>query len=387
MLTLIKNARVFAPQDCGQLDLLVAGSQILAMEPNLAPAGLPVETVDAGGQWLIPGLVDSLVHITGGGGEGGYATRTPELNAEDAVRAGVTTLVGVLGTDATCRSLGELFGKTQALRAQGLNCYMHSGSYQLPVKTLTGDLRQDIMLIDPVLGVGEVAIADHRGSQPSWQELARLASDARVAGMLSGKSGVVSIHVGEDETALQLLHDVVDNTAIPINQFYPTHIGRSDALIEKGVAYAKRGGYLDFTTSTTEAILAMGERRAADALMYALELGAPLAQMTLSSDAQGSLPHFNAAGRLDGLEVAAIGSLWDEVRSLFARLPAEKALAVATLNPARVLGLGQAGRVKAGMAATFNLVDAETHAVRSVMSNGKWLMREQELTFRRLFAE
>ena len=383
---LIKNAQVFAPQALGTVDLLVAGGKLVAMEKQINLTGIAIESYDAQGQWLVPGFVDSLVHITGGGGEGGFATRTPELNAVDAIKAGVTTMIGVLGTDATCRSLGDLFGKTQALNAAGLNCYMHSGSYQLPVKTVTGDLRKDIMLIAPVVGVGEIAIADHRGSQPSWRELARVASDARVAGMLSGKSGVVSIHVGEDESALDLLHEIVDKTALPISQFYPTHMGRSDSLISKGAAFARLGGYLDFTTSTTDDILAMGERRASESLEIPLEKGVPLSQMTFSSDAQGSLPHFNEKGQLDGLEVGGIDSLWDETARLIESkvLSVSDALKLITENPARVLGLSQ-GRVAVYKAADFVLINPNDLKITGTMNRGKWLMRDGKVLAKSMF--
>lgn len=377
---LIKNARVYAPQDLGQCDLLIAGTQLLAIDKQLTVSGVALDVYDAEGQWLVPGFVDSLAHIAGGGGEGGFATRTPELQAADAVRAGVTHLVGVLGTDATCRSLADLYGKTQSLNAYGLNCFMHSGSYEIPVKTLTGNLRNDLMFVQPVIGVGEIAIADHRGSQPSWQELARIASDVRVAAMLAGKGGAISIHVGDHESALTLLNQIVDNTALPVGQFLPTHMGRNDHLIEQGVGFAKRGGWMDFTTSTTEAILAMGERPAHDALLFALEQGAPISQLCFSSDAQGSLPHFNAAGQLDGLEVASIGSLWDEARELIRTrsLSVPDALSVITINPARALGLA-AGRVAARAGANLNLVDPKSLTITGCISRGKWMMRDSTL--------
>ncbi|AFU99315.1 beta-aspartyl-peptidase [Simiduia agarivorans] len=377
---LIKNARVYAPQDLGLCDLLVAGTQVLAIDKQLTLSGIACEQYDAQGQWLVPGFVDSLAHIAGGGGEGGFATRTPELQPTDAVRAGVTHLVGVLGTDATCRSLADLYGKTQSLNAFGLNCFMHSGSYEIPVKTLTGNLRNDLMLVQPVIGVGEIAIADHRGSQPSWQELARVVSDVRVAAMLAGKGGAVSIHVGEDPSGLTLLNQVADNTALPVNQFLPTHMGRNDRLIDQGVGFAKRGGWVDFTTSTTDAILAMGERPAHDALLYAMAQGAPLSQLCFSSDAQGSLPHFNAAGQLDGLELASIDSLWAETAALIRNksLGVPDALRVITTNPARALGLA-AGKVAVKGGADFNLVDPQALTITGNVCRGRWMMRDGEL--------
>lgn len=373
-ITLIKNAQVFAPRAFGLCDVLVAGNHIAKIDQQLElPANLG-QTVNADGAWLIPGLVDSLVHISGGGGEGGFASRTPELQVEDALCHGVTTVVGALGTDAVTRTLNEMYGKAQALNAQGLNCFMQTGSYQVPVNTLTGSVRSDIMLVGPVIGVGELAISDHRSSHPTRNELARIAADARVAGLLSGKGGVVSVHVGGGGGLLQPLFDVVENSDIPITQFYPTHINRNEHLLANGVAFARAGGFIDFTTSTTPEILASGEFRASRALRLALEQGAPAEQLTFSSDAQGSLTNFCDQGGLMNIEVGAIGSLFDEFRLavLDEGIEFSRALQVVTSNPARALGLRGKGQISEGGDADLLLVDPERFAITHVMSRGIW---------------
>ncbi len=198
MLTLIEGAQIHSPAPLGQQDLLVADGRIAWMGKGLTvPADWPLTRVDAGGRYLVPGLVDPLAHITGGGGEGGFGFRTPELSARAALAAGVTTLVAALGTDSLTRSPAQVLGKVREFRAAGVSAFMYTGSYHLPVKTLTGTVESDIMLIPEVLGVGEVAISDHRSSAPTHDELARLASEARVAGLLSGKSGVSFFHLGD----------------------------------------------------------------------------------------------------------------------------------------------------------------------------------------------
>ncbi|TQV81177.1 beta-aspartyl-peptidase [Exilibacterium tricleocarpae] len=389
MLTLIRNAEVFSPAPLGCQDVLIAGKSIAAVGGNLSQNlhGELVTTVDAKGRLLVPGFVDSLVHIAGGGGEGGFGTRTEGLRFEDAVRAGVTTVVGALGTDACTRSLRDLYGKSRQLSDNGLTCYIHTGSYEIPPRTLTGSARDDIVLIDSVIGVGEVAIADHRSSQPTVAELAKLAADVHVAGLLSGKPAVVSVHVGDGRQHLLLLNQVLDDTELPIRLFYPTHINRSKELLAAGWAFAKRGGAIDFTTSTTEVILEMGEIKACTALRRSLEQGVALEQITLSSDAQGSLPHFNAQGNLDGLEVGAIGSLHRAVTEAVTLegVPFASALATVTANPARILGLGEKGCIAVGRDADLQLLDPATLVVDSVMARGNWLLKEGELTVRTPF--
>ncbi|WP_439135271.1 beta-aspartyl-peptidase [Pseudomaricurvus sp.] len=389
MLTLIKQATVFAPRILGVCDVLIAGGRIVQIDNKIDIQGsqLSLEVVDAQGRYLVPGYVDSLVHTTGGGGEGGFNTRTPELDFFDAVRGGVTTLVGALGTDASTRSLGDLFGKAKALTNDGLSCYMYTGSYELPIKTLTGNLRNDIMFIDPVIGVGELAIADHRSSQPTANELARIAADARVGGLLSGKSGIVMIHVGDSSRALDLLFQVQRDFDVKLSQFYPTHINRSTSLLDHGIEFTKGGGTIDFTASTTEHILKMGELRASHALALALEKGAPDHSLTISSDAQGSLPHFDEHGNLDGLDIGSIASIHDEwVRAVVDHnVSIPNALAAATRNPARVLGLSHKGGIAVGKDADLNLLEPSSFTIDSVMCRGKWLMRSEKIVAKTAF--
>ncbi len=373
MITLLQNAEIFAPQPLGQQQLLVSGSQIAAIGPQLDLQGSLLNTIDASGCWLIPGLVDSLAHIIGGGGEGGFASRTPELDSRDAFAAGVTTLVGVLGTDSITRTLTNLLAKAYALEIEGLSCYCHSGSYQVPVRTLMSTLAEDLLLIDKFIGVGEVAIADHRSSQPTVQELARLASDARVGGMLAGKAGIVSIHTGPSPAGLAILHQVAATSDIPLSQFYPTHINRNQALLEQGFAFVQAGGFIDLTTSTTAQELAQGEIQCAKALQQAVQRGLDTSRITFSSDANASLPLFDAQQQFVGLGVGRIASLLEELQaSLRLGVPADIAIAVVTANPARVLKLTKKGQLRTGHDADLVLLDQQTFAVKAVMAKGIW---------------
>lgn len=380
MITLIQHAECYAPAALGSQQLLVAGDRIAAIAPQISLRGEPLQVLDARGCLLVPGFVDSLAHIIGGGGEGGFSTRTSELNPADAMRAGVTTLVGVLGTDAITRTLTNLLAKAAALNEAGLSCYCYTGSYQIPVRTLFTDVLEDLVLIDKFIGVGEVAIADHRSSQPTVQELARLASQARVGGMLAGKAGVVSVHVGSAPAGLALLHQVAETTDIPLAQFYPTHINRNPRLLAQGFVFAKAGGTIDFTTSTTAQDLAQGEVQCALALQQALAAGVPLSQITFSSDANASLPEFDRENNFISLGEGRIASLFEEVvAAIRLGVPIATALSVITENPARVLKLPQKGRLKVGADADLVLLDRDTLQIRAVMAQGKWLYSDGTL--------
>lgn len=376
---LFKNAELMAPQPLGRHDVLVAGNRIVAIgqDFNLSGSNVPVTVINCADYYLTPGLVDSLVHFIGGGGEGGFATRTPEMQLTDATLGGVTTAIGVLGTDATTRTLTNLLAKAHALEAEGISTYCHTGSYEIPCRTLTGSITDDLILIDKFIGVGEIAISDHRSSQPTTEEIRKIAAAARVGGMLAGKSGVVSVHVGAGERMLQPLYQAVSGTELKLKQFYPTHMNRNRRIFEAGIAFAKKGGVIDFTTSTTAYDLQHGEVAAAAALAEALYLGIAPLQLTLSSDGNASLPIFNADGELQGLQVGQVRSLFDSLRDAVQRhhVPLAHALTAVTTAPAAVLGLAQKGRVEPGLDADLLLLRRDDLQLDSVIAKGRLLVQ------------
>ncbi|WP_147803236.1 beta-aspartyl-peptidase [Alkalicoccus halolimnae] len=377
MFTLIKNAEIYAPQFLGKKDVLFTEGRILAVGELEAPSGYKTEVIDGSGKILIPGLIDSHVHIIGGGGEGGYHTRTPELQLSDAVGYGITTLVGVIGTDGTTRTTAELIAKARGLEEEGISCYVHVGNYHVPVRTVTGSIEDDLLLIDRIIGVGEVAVSDHRSSQPTTEELARLASKARIGGMLSGKAGIVNVHIGDGSAGLQPLLDVVETTDLPIEVFCPTHVNRTENLFQQGLAFAERGGIIDFTTSTIPSFLDGGEVKAAKAVRRALEAEVDPALITMTSDGQGSLPSFNKEGKFTGLQVANTGSLFEALREavLEEKVNIENAVRTVTENPARILKLVQKGKIERGGDADLLLLDKEWH-ITDVWAKGQKMVKE-----------
>ena len=374
MLTLIEGAEIHSPVPLGQQDLLMADGRIAWLGKGLTvPPDWPLARVDGCGRYLVPGLVDPLAHITGGGGEGGFAFRTPELAAREALSAGVTTLVAALGTDSLTRTPAQVLGKVREFRAAGVSAYMYTGSYHLPVKTLTGSVESDIMLIPEVLGVGELAISDHRSSAPTHDELARLVSEARVAGLLAGKSGVSFFHVGDGRGALAPLRALRDGTDIPLRQLYPTHCNRNPWLFAEAIDWGRAGGWVDLTTSSFPELLDDGEQLAAEALVALLESDVPADRISFSSDANASLPRFDSEGRLIELRCGQIASLWQEcVRACALGVSFEVALGVVTANPARALGLAGKGVIGVGQDADLLLIAPEHLAIERVMSGGQW---------------
>ncbi|WP_273833500.1 beta-aspartyl-peptidase [Guptibacillus sedimenti] len=380
MFTVIRNAEIYAPDHIGKKDILIAFDKIAMIEDEIKlPDQIPHEVIDANGKIIFPGFIDSHVHITGGGGEGSYRTRTPELTLSKATSAGVTTIVGVIGTDGTTRTMPDLIAKARGLEEEGITCYVHTGSYQVPVKTLTGKIEDDIILIDRVIGAGEIAISDHRSSQPTVEEMAKIASAARIGGMLSGKAGIVNIHLGDSPSKLSLLEQVVETTDIPIKTFHPTHINRTEELFEAGVAYGKKGGNIDFTTSTIPQFLEQGEVKCSTGLKRALEAGVPVERITFTSDGQASLPAFNASGEFEGLQIGSVASLYKEVRDAIVEdgVPISDAIKVITKNPASLLKLSQKGEIAVEKDADLVIVDSDFQ-IDTVFARGCKMVEGQE---------
>ena len=375
MLTLLKNAQLYAPEPRGLCHILIADRRIAAIIDARHTLGDTAffDCVDLKGKRVIPGLVDPLVHYIGGGGEGGFANRTAELSLEEAQASGVTTLIGALGTDALTRTPANLIGKARELAAGGLSCFAYTGSYQLPPTTLTGSVARDIVFIPEFIGVGEVAISDHRGSQPTPQELIRLASEARTAGILANKAGIVFIHTGDAPSGLAPLRDAAAQSAIPLGQFYPTHINRTEALYADGLQFVQEGGRIDFTTSTTPELLDAGEVPAAKAVAMAHAAGIDMHRVSLSSDANASLPQFDEQGQFVGLRPGRIGSLFEAMADCIEThaVPVETALRCASTNAADALQLEGKGRIIEGGDADFIVINEQSWSIDQVWARGR----------------
>ncbi|GAB6174798.1 beta-aspartyl-peptidase [Paradesulfitobacterium aromaticivorans] len=377
MWQLLKNVSIFSPEPSAETDVLLVDSSIAAMGKGLTlPSYAEGEVIEGHGYKLVPGFIDAHVHICGGGGEAGPASRTPEIQLSQVTRAGTTTVVGLLGTDAISRSVSELLVKAQALADEGLTTFIYSGAYQVPTRTLLPTLREDLVLIDKVIGAGEIAISDHRSGQPQLAELEHLIAEARVGGMLGGKAGIVHLHLGEGKRGLEPVWTILNQTEIPITQFVPTHINRTYALLEQGVEFLKAGGHIDLTAGCDDfplelqvpAVLRMLQKR--ELLSH---------QVTVSSDGNGSMPIYNDAGVLVGMGVGSVDVLWRDVREAVVNygLPLEAGLRVLTSNVATVLRLSRKGMIKVGYDADLVLLDEELQ-VNTVWAKGKLMVKDKE---------
>ena len=371
MLEVLSNARVFAPEDLGVCHLAIGGGRILSVSQDLEAVSAPHAIVtDIGGRRLIPGFIDGHAHVTGGGGESGFKSRVPPVPLSDFTSAGVTSVVGVLGTDDTTRDTRGLLAQTRALREEGIGAWCHTGGYHVPPVTLTGSVRDDIVYLDPVIGIGELALSDHRSSQPTRDELLRIASDAHVAGMISGKAGIVHLHLGDGERGLDLVRQALSLSELPARVFNPTHINRQEALFEEALALAREGSTVDITAYP---VSEDDDAWPAEiALMKYLESGAPVDRITISSDGGGCLPVFNEQGEITEMDIGQAANLPLTLKNLLASGAAlEQVLPAFTANVANILRFHDRGRIRAGNAADVVVLD-DNDDIHDVMIAGIW---------------
>ncbi|WP_026821181.1 beta-aspartyl-peptidase, partial [Arthrobacter castelli] len=347
----------------GHQDVLIEGQKISfigELQADLLNDLPGSQILEAGGLVATPGFIDPHVHIMGGGGEGGFANRTPEINVTDIVAAGVTTVVGCLGTDGITRDTSGLLAKARGL--EGISTYIFTGNYQLPARTLTGSVIDDIVLIDKIIGAGEIAISDPRSFQPGVEDLAHLTSQCHVGGLLSKKAGVTHFHVGPHSDRLSLLHKLIDGYPVPASSVYATHITRSEELLKDAVSLASKGAFVDMTA----------EDDTVDWVRQYASFGGDLRRITLSSDGNGSLPKFDEHNKLVGLSLAKQETLYQQVWAC-AEIPElgfSDALALATSNTADALKLHHKGRLAAGNDADIVLTD-ENQQIQHAFSCGK----------------
>ena len=369
---LIKNAEVYAPKYLGKKDVLICGGIIEKIQDEIGPLPIDCEVLDAKGKVLTPGFIDQHVHITGGGGEGSFHTRTPELQLSELVENGITTVVGLLGTDGITRSVENLYAKTRALCEEGVSAYMLTGAYGIPNPTITGEIDRDIVFVKEILGV-KLAISDHRAPNVTEDELIQIASKARVAGMLSGKPGIVVLHMGDDKAGLQPVFQALETSSVPVRIFRPTHVNRNKNLMEEGYELLQKGGYVDLTcgmhTSPGKCVLEAKRR------------GISTEHITMSSDGHGSWSNYAEDGTLLEIGVSGVDALYKELKYMVEELEMslEEALPYMTSQVAEGLDLlPKKGLIKEGADGDVLLFDKDLQ-LDAFVADGKLFMKEGKI--------
>lgn len=363
MLTLLKNLHCFAPEDIGKNDILICNDKIYKIQPSIdiIDKDLLESIYNCEGLYAFPGIIDQHVHITGGGGESGFTNHISEIDITKILKAGVTTLVGLLGADSYTRSLESLYAKAKAIEAQGITTYVYIGSYVVPPVTFTGNITKDLILIDKAIGVGEIAISDHRSSHAKIDAILKIASDAYLGGLLSGKAGVTHLHLGDGKDGLTPLIKMLKNSDLPVEQFIPTHLNRNEDLFFQGVKYCKKGGYIDITSGEKAGV------PVPEAVKCLAKEGVDWARVTVSSDANGSIP---SGG------ISDIQTIYDDIFQVITEgnISTETAISLVTKNVAKLLKLfPQKGTLLEGSDADIIITDEKYNLIK-LFGSGKLLL-------------
>ena len=381
----LKNANLYDPASVGMKNILVAAGKIITIDskPISFSKRLAVQEIDLKGSGVVPGFIDAHAHVTGGGGEAGFSTQVPPVGLTEFTAAGVTTVVGLLGTDDTTRSIENLVARTYALREEGISAFCWTGGYHYPLTTLMGSAKQDIVFLDPVIGIGEFAISDHRSSQPSFEEVIRLASEAHVAGLMTKKAGVMHFHLGDGDRKLALIERALAETEIPARTFHPTHVNRNKALFNSACELIKKGCYIDITAFPEG--MSEGGWEAAQAVGIAIEKQLPLQRITISSDGGGCLPDFDECGNLTHMDFGRAETLLETIVAAQKQaVSLEQILPMLTRNVAQLLRFATKGQLKVGFDADLVVLDSEMN-ITDVMALGKWHKRSGEICIKGTF--
>lgn len=376
---LIKNANIYAPQHLGIKDVLIASGKIISIENNIKPPISEITICDLKGAILTPGLIDQHIHVTGAGGNSGFSSMTPEVDVRELVSCGTTTVVGLLGTDGTSRNLKSLYTKIKSLGEEGVSAYMFCGYYGVDSVTITENIKSDMIFIDKIIGC-KIAISDIRSSYPTTLELLRKLRAIRTGGAIGNKKGILHVHLGSLKSKLDQLFEIVEEHEFPIEHISPTHVGRTKALFDEAIRFAKMGGMIDITTGASK------YAPPHEQVLYALESGVSMDNMTFSSDGHAGLTSFNSEGVKNGLRIAPIDKNLEEVIQLIkiGKVSIEEAFKLITLNPAKNLGLSNKGRISVGCDADFCSF-SDTLELKQVFANGKQLMFDGEIKMKERF--
>lgn len=381
MLKLIKNANLYAPKYLGYKDILIAGKKIVAIDDNLDNYKSSAKVLDVQGKIVTPGLIDQHIHIIGAGGKDGFSSMTPEVNLSELITCGTTTVMGLLGTDGTARNIRSLYSKAKSLEEEGISAYMLCGYYGIDSMTITDSIQGDMIFIDKVLGC-KIAISDIRSSYPTALELVRKLRDIMVGGYIGKKKGILHVHLGNLDSKLDVLFELVNDYNFPIKHISPTHVGRTKELFDQAIEFAKLGGIIDITT---------GASKYTDpykSVLYALEQGVNINNLTFSSDGHAGLTKFDQSGQAIGIKKAPIDKNLEEVISLIKKggVAIEEAFKIITTNPARNLGLKHKGKIEIGYDADLCCFD-EQFKLLDVFANGNHLMDNSEIIVKGVFEQ
>ena len=392
--TIVRCGQVLAPDALGARDLVVAGERIVAVaEPGVEIVGLEAQLLDLRALSVAPGFIDNHVHVLGGGGGLGFASRAPELQTSQLTRAGITTVIGMLGFDATSKDMRALVAKTKAFKEDGISAYALTGAtLEHPVPTLTGRIRDDIAFVDEIIGVGEISVSElgyaYDSNGPGAQYIAEAATAGLLAGRLARKRGYLCLQVPPYHGAcLKPAIAMLERTGLPIAQLLPSHVNQTDAYMADAIAWAERGGLVDVGANYSPENNFSRATPPAKAILRLLEAGVPREKILLSSDGNGAPPkeeqREGQPAAANYMPVSALHATW-RLLIVEEELSPSDALRVVTANVADATGLQRKGRIAAGMDADLVAFDDDWR-IHTVIARGRVMVDAGQPVARGMF--
>lgn len=329
-----------------------------------------VIVINVKGKRIIPGYIDNHVHIIGGGGEAGFSSRVPEIKFSSIISNGVTTVVGVLGTDSVTRSIENLVAKTKALNEEGITAYCLTGAYEYPSPTITGKIQNDVTFIKEIIGT-KIAISDHRCYNPTEDELIKILSETRIAGLISKKKTTVNFHIGWGKGNMNKIMNILKKTNIPNDIIRPTHISNNEKNFKQALILAKGGSYIDITAGKDI-------ERTVKYILKVINKGY-IDKLTMSSDANGSVPNWKD-GKCIGITAHTMDGMHKVIKKLILEynIPVNKAIKILTSNPANALGLNNKGTIEEDKDADIIILDNE-YNIDTVIAMGKIVLHNKKI--------
>ncbi len=386
MFTLLRGGHLFDPDDRGITSLLICGDTIAAIAPSIDAAALPspVDVHDLRGARIVPGLVDGHIHLIGGGGGEGYESRLPEIWISDLALRGITTVVAAPGVDMVSKRMETMLAKAYALQREGLSAYIYVGGFVRPWGSITGSVTDDLYAIPSVLGV-KVALGEHKASRYSDDELIDLAARLYLTSGLTQKTAVLHAHLGLRREPAAQLAAVIAKSDVPPDRFVATHVNYGPETLAAAPTLARLGAWIDITSVLGPWSAATQSVKASVAVRRFLDAGVPLGQISISSDANASVPRVR-----DGVREAywtkietLPGAIADLVRE--EGLPLPDALRLVTTNPARALGLtDRKGSIAVGRDADLVVLDDDLRPAH-VWARGRHLVADGRPLARSMF--
>ena len=410
---LIKNGRVLDAESNfdSVADVAISNGLIDRIEPEIDPA-LADDTIDASGQWVMPGMIDTHVHVAGARDLGG----TSGLGLQMVAAAGATTVIDLGGSM-------EALVAGITVRGSGVNAgslgYLKPGE-TVPEGRLDASQIRDV--VGKALDAGSLGVKLLGGYYPfTPEETSQFISSANEMGAyiayhigttetgsrldglrelpaLLGSSGRVHVaHINaycrgsvlpveqEIREALQIIEDLRNQVVSEVHLARPNFTrGKCDAdgrvladvcrnclrlkdyeATADGIRAALRDGYASTVEETrTGLVLVTGER----GVELFDEGGTDVSMSFPVNSAESAFQLTAARNSNDEFIIDAIGS---DAGALPRNVNIEQAMRLVkfgalgpldmvlklSLNPARMIGLSSKGRLSEGKDADLTLID------------------------------